>query len=651
MSLAYQKLSPATARRFPIGAEILGDGVHFRVWAPNMQQVEVCLDDPTSDDPVFPMQPEKDGYFSTHVRGLGPGGLYWFRQVGQEQLIPDPASRYQVRGPHGPSQVVDPSAYRWNDEDWSGVTLEGQVLYEMHVGTFTMPGTWKAAAERLEDLADLGVTVIEMMPITDFPGRFGWGYDGVNLFAPTHLYGGPDDLRAMIDQAHQIGLGVILDVVYNHLGPDGNYLPLFSENYFSRTHRTDWGEAINFDGPQAEHVREYFLTNATYWIREFHFDGLRLDATHDMVDHSQRHILAELTDTVRRAAGDRSVILVGENEPQRAQLFHSPTAGGFGIDAVWNDDFHHSAMVRLSGRAEAYYSDYLGKPQEFISLAKRGFLYQGQWYSWQKNPRGTPVLDIAPARFVTFIQNHDQVANTAKGQRAGHGASAGRLKAMTAYWLLSPGTPMLFQGQEFAAPNPFYYFADHRPELAEKVNEGRREFMRQFPSIAQPDVQAQLPDPADPATFVRCKLLFGQEPTNEAIYQFHRDLLRLRREDPVFSAQEAGALDGAVLGEGAFVLRFFGGDQDDRLLLVNFEADLRLLPMPEPLLAPPQGKEWQLLLSTEDLKYGGHGTPPLDSEGIWLLPGQAAIVLAAAASETAPQEQQPSQNDPRGPSG
>lgn len=618
-------------RRFSCGAEPLSTGgVHFRVWAPTVKSVDVCIEAHADQSPrFFPLEKTDDGYFAGHVAEAETGDLYWFRLAEHERLLPDPASRYQPRGPHGPSQVIDPAAYAWHDEQWRGVELPGQVIYEMHVGTFTPEGTWQAAASQLEELANLGITLIEMMPVADFPGRFGWGYDGVNLFAPSRLYGAPNDLRALVDRAHQLGLGVILDVVYNHLGPDGNFLPQFSESYFSQQHHTDWGPAINFDGAKCEVVREFFTTNAAYWIEEFHFDGLRLDATQDIHDDSPRHILLDITEAVRAAAGQRSVIIVAENEPQHVRLIEPVAQGGYGIDAIWNDDFHHSAMVRLTGRNEAYYSDYLGRPQEFISAAKRGFLFQGQWYCWQEQPRGTSGLNIPPAKFVTFIQNHDQVANTALGQRAHMSTSPGRLRAMTVLWLLSPGTPMFFQGQEFAASSPFFYFADHEPALSEKVNQGRRDFMAQFPSLTLPEVQAQLPDSGGPATFMRCKLDFTERTRNVAMYELHRDLLKLRRDDPVFSAQRPGAVDGAVLGDNALVLRFFGAGHDDRLLLVNFEGDLPLVPMPEPLLAPPPGKVWRQLLSTEELKYGGAGTPPLDTEGAWRIAGQMALVLRA----------------------
>jgi maltooligosyltrehalose trehalohydrolase len=308
--------------------------------------------------------------------------------------------------------VIDPDAFTWTDTRWPGVAREGQVVYEMHIGTFTTAGTWQAAAQELPELARAGITVVEVLPVADFAGDFGWGYDGVDFFAPTRLYGRPEDFRAFVDRAHSVGVGVILDVVYNHFGPDGNYLGQFSADYASTRHRTDWGASINFDGDGSAAVREFFVSNAGYWIDEFHLDGLRLDATQDIHDDSPEHVLMAIAHRARARAGPRSVLLVAENEPQDARLVRPVAAGGYGLDALWNDDFHHSARVALTGRAEAYYSDYAGTPQEMISAVKRGYLYQGQRYAWQEKRRGRPAGDIAPTSFVNFIQNHDQVANS-----------------------------------------------------------------------------------------------------------------------------------------------------------------------------------------------------------------------------------------------
>jgi maltooligosyltrehalose trehalohydrolase len=503
------------------------------------------------------------------------------------------------------------------------------VIYEMHIGSFTQEGTWEAACQELQELSSIGVTVIELMPVGDFSGRFGWGYDGVNLFAPTHLYGLPDDLRLFVDRAHAAGLGVILDVVYNHIGPDGSYLSQFSNHYFSKRHASEWGDSFNFDDQHSEEVREYILANAVYWIEEFHLDGMRLDATQQIFDDSADHIISAIVRRVREAARPRSVYIIGENEPQDVKLLRTPETGGYDIDALWNDDFHHSAMVAMTGRADAYYSDHRGNAQEFVSAMKYGFLYQGQWYSWQKQFRGTAALHLAPGKFVHFLQNHDQLANSGEGKRAHFLTSPSRYRVFTAVLLLGPQTPLLFQGQEYAASSPFLYFADHRGEIASMVPRGRALFLSQFRVLATPEMQARLPDPGDPMTFVKSKLDHRERLSHAEEYAFHGDLLRLRREDPVFrSVRQTGNIDGAVFSPDAFVLRFFGeAEGDDRLLLVNFGRDMLLSPSPEPLLAPPEEADWTLLWASENPRYGGAGTPPWPAEGNWHLMGESAVVL------------------------
>jgi maltooligosyltrehalose trehalohydrolase len=463
-----------------------------------------------------------------------------------------------------------------------------------------------------------------MMPVSDFAGRFGWGYDGVDLFAPTRLYGVPDDLRFFVDAAHGAGIGLILDVVYNHFGPDGCYLCEFSRDYFTDRYDNEWGEAINFDGDASGPVREFFISNARYWIEEFHFDGLRLDATQQMFDSSPTHVIAEITRAVRDAGGGRSTYIVAENEPQDVRLVRSLEQGGHGVDAVWNDDLHHSAMVAVTGHNEGYYTDYRGTPQELIAGVKWGYLYQGQRYKWQKKRRGTSSLGLPSSTFVTFVQNHDQIANSATGERLHALTSPGRFRALTALLLLAPGTPMLFQGQEFAASTPFLFFADHKAELANAVRKGRAEFLAQFPAIATDVMQERLADPCARETFERCRLDFSERERNADAYALHLDLLRLRREDAVLSKPR---VDGAVLGAEAFVLRYFAYDGADRLLLVNLGRDLALEVAPEPLLAPPQGCVWGLRWSSEDPTYGGKGTRPIECDDGWHVPAHAAVVL------------------------
>src|SRR2546421_2065661 len=406
-------------RRYPIGAELVGEKqTDFRVWAPKAQQVDVVLEDTAGAKPHFcSLTAEPGGYFSG-AANAGAGAGYRFRVNGAENFYPDPASRFQPDGPHAASCIVDPSKFPWKDAEWPGLTLRGQTIYEMHIGTFTKEGTWRAAAGQLPELARIGITVIEMMPVAEFPGRFGWGYDGVDLFAPSHLYGTPDDLRSFVDRAHSLGFGVILDVVYNHFGPDGNYLGVFSDDYLIRGKGHEWGDVINFDGSSSGPVREFFITNGRYWIEEFHFDGFRFDATHAIRDESAEYIIGAVGRAAREAAGARAILLIAENDLQEAKMMRrrgleyrrqatprdsilppdrvnaEPQTAGDDLDGMWNDDFHHSAMVALTSRNQAYFADYLGSPQEFLSAAKYGFLYQGQARSWRRVLRGTPTFGI-----------------------------------------------------------------------------------------------------------------------------------------------------------------------------------------------------------------------------------------------------------------
>lgn len=610
-------------RRLSAGVEPQPDDTaSVRVWAPACRRVDLAIDGGDS----HPLERTHDGFFAGVIAGLGPGMRYWYRLDG-DRLRPDPVSRFQPDGPHGPSEIVDPAAFPWSDAEWKGLTREGQVLYELHIGTFTPEGTWRAAATRLEGLVDLGVTAVEMMPVADFAGRFGWGYDGVNLYAPTRLYGKPDDLRAFVDRAHSLGLGVILDVVYNHLGPDGNYLAEFSPDYVTDRYSNDWGCALNFEGPAP--ARAFFVENAGYWIDEFHLDGLRLDATQDIHDASDEHVIAEIARAARAAARGRGVYLTAENEPQDCRLARPPESGGLGLDALWNDDFHHTAFVALTGKREAYYTDYKGSAQELISCAKYGYLYQGQWYIWQQKRRGTPSFDMPASAFVSYLENHDQVANSGFGLRLHQLASPARHRALTALTLLGPATPLLFQGQEFSASAPFLYFADHHQDLRESICRGRREFLGQFPGLSDVDTAAALPSPVDEATFLRCKLDPSERDAHAAAYALHRDLLELRRSDPTIACPRK--VDGAIIGPEAFVLRYFGDDSDsDRLLLINLGNDLDLIPAPEPLLAPPLDARWMPIWSSESIRYGSAGAAPLRAYPQWRIPAEAAILLAPA---------------------
>lgn len=612
-------------RRLPVGAEIVGSNVHLRVWAPAAQEVVVVLAD---RDTVLVR--EQAGYHAGLVAGAGHGTRYSLSLDGGKPL-PDPVSRSQPDHPLGPSAVIDPGRYTWRDQSWHGLARDDQVVYELHVGTFTREGTWRAAALRLPRLAELGITVIELMPANNFRGRFGWGYDGINLFAPYHGYGEPDDLRFFVDEAHRLGVGVILDVVYNHLGPGGDFLRQFSPRYFSDRYLTEWGEALNFDQEGCGPVREWVVANGRYWIDEFHLDGFRIDATQSIYDFVEdgEHILAEFARAAREAAGPRGILILGENEPQETRLIRPQAAGGLGLDMLWNDDFHHSAIVALAGRNEGYLTDYRGSAQELVSTAKHGFLYQGQRYRWQGMARGTPTDGLEPCQLVNFLQNHDQIANMGRGLRAHGLAGPSRLRALTALLLLGPGTPMLFQGQEFGASQPFWFFLDNRGEEAERVDSGRRQEVSQFKSMAEAELRRAMPRPDDPATFEACKLDWEELDRHRELAALHRDLLRLRREDPSlrWARRASDRIDGAVLGPEAFCLRFFGVEGDDRLLLVNLAADLELTIMPEPLLAPPWGQDWELLWSSEHPDYGGMGAQHPRPDEVWVLPGRGALLL------------------------
>lgn len=619
-------------RRYPIGAELNKAGQsHFRVWAPKAGSVDLVLEASTEESPsqtFHALEAEEGGYFSGDANA-GAGARYWFRV--NNNFYPDPASRFQPDGPHGSSCIVDPTRFQWSDSHWPGPAdagLKSQIIYEMHVGTFTNEGTWHAAAQQLEELARIGITVIEMMPVADFPGKFGWGYDGVNLFAPSHLYGSPDDLRAFIDRAHSLGLGVILDVVYNHFGPDGNYLGAFSDDYLIRGNENEWGDSINFDDRNSGPVREFFITNGRYWVDEFHFDGFRFDALHAIRDGSTEYIIGEVGRAARKAAGPRSILLIAENDRQEARMVRPRSEGGDDLDGMWNDDFHHSAVVALTSRKEAYYDDYRGAAQEFISAAKYGFLYQGQARSWRKALRGSPTFGIAPEAFVCFIENHDQIANTGPGERVRFQTSPARYRAMTALLLLGPWTPLLFQGEEFGASSPFMFFADiGDASVRDAIRKGRAEWLAPFLSLTKEEALTTLPAPDDPEVFARCKLDFSEREKNRQLYDLHIDLLKLRREDSRFRQQIPDGVDGAVLGSTSFVLRYFSKEDDDRLLLINFGERQVLHPASEPLLTPPWGCTWEMLWTSESPHYGGTASAPMPPQERWVLAAESTAAM------------------------
>ncbi|HEX3760856.1 MAG TPA: malto-oligosyltrehalose trehalohydrolase [Kofleriaceae bacterium] len=620
------------ARRLPIGAEIAERGAHVRVWAPGHRTVTLVIESgragPAESRAEIALDRAPGGYHAGLVPELIAGARYRFRLGDDPALHVDPASRYQPDGPLGPSQLIDPAAFRWTDAGWTGIAPDRHVLYELHLGTFTPEGTWSAAAAWLGYLAELGITTLELMPVAEFMGRHNWGYDGVNLFAPSHCYGTPDDMRRFVDRAHGAGLAVILDVVYNHLGPAGNPLPAWSPTYEAEQ-RSEWGTAFNFDGADSGPVRELVVANAAYWIDEFHLDGLRIDATQQIFDRSPEPVLGAIARAARAAGHGRPIFVVGENEPQDTRLLGPP----FELDALWNDDFHHSARVAATGVIDGYLHDYRGTAQELVSALKHGFLYQGQLYPWQHNPRGRSTRGVARHRLVHFLENHDQVANIAFGERLCALTDPATLRALTAVLLLGPELPLLFQGQEHGATQPWWFFADHAPPLAAAVRDGRARFVAQFARLATPEAQAALANPTAEATFRGCVLDPGARRFDHPLVTLHRDLIALRRNDPAFTDPRPDALDGAVLADRTFVVRYCQPDpRRDRLLLVNLGPTYASPATAEPLVAPPDSTGWQLVWSSEDPRYGGHGTPPPFDHERLAIPAHAAIVVAPERS-------------------
>lgn len=636
--LKEAKLNTISPWKLNLGANFDKDkNLSFKVWAPKCKEINVVIE---GQKRTVNLKKDELGYFTGNVSHIEPGSLYKY-QVNNKDCFPDPVSRFLPEGLKGPTMIVDPKEYQWHDQSWQGIKIKGQIIYEMHIGTFTSEGTFDAATKELEELCRLGITLIELMPIAEFPGRWNQGYDGASLFAPSHRYGDYNALKRFVNHAHQLGIGVILDVVYNHFGPDGNYTGIYSDYYLSNKYTTHWGDVINFDGLGAKEVREFFIQNACYWICEFHLDGLRIDSTQDIHDECFPHILAEISQKIRQVALPKEIVLIAENEPQDIKLIHSFEQNGYGLDGIWNDDFHHSAWVALNGRREAYYTDYRGVGQEFISMIKRSFLYQGQAYSWQNKSRGTIVTDEPASSFIFYLQNHDQIANELRGERIHNLIDPGLYRALTALLLLAPQTPLLFMGQEFASSSRFMFFADHSDEsLIKSISEGRKKFLEQFPShfsaYQSPEAQKFIPDTCSEASFQNSKLNLSERQKNKEIYQLHLDLIKLRKSDPVIAAQDRFNIDGAVLDPYAFVLRYFGNEGDDRLLLINLERDLEYYPLAEPLLAPSKKGAWELIWSSDNPTYGGPGViNPYQAKG-WRLPSHSAILLKSIAEEERP---------------
>ena len=535
------------------------DGVRFRLWAPDARELQLVLHDGAAAG-THPLARTEGGVFETWVRGAAAGNTYGFRMDGDEPR-PDPASRFQPRGVHGPSQIVDPATYRWTDTHWRPRRAEDLIVYELHVGTFTRDGTFAAARERLPYLRDLGITAVELMPVADFAGSRNWGYDGVALFAPSRAYGHPDDLRAFVDAAHGHGLAVMLDAVYNHLGPEGAYVPHFSQRYLTERHESPWGRAVNLDGPGAEYVRRFILDNALYWLREFHLDGLRLDATHALIDDSDTNIVQELVQTLRQAA-PRKVFLHAEDHRNMAQMLEPASEGGWDLDGVWADDFHHVVRRMVSGDAHGYFADFQGTAHELATIVRQGWLYTGQHSTNMDHPRGTSPERVPMYRFVVCLQNHDQVGNRATGDRVHHTIAADAWRAATVVLLTAPMTPLLFMGQEWSASTPFLYFTDLEPELGRLVTAGRRREFKAFPEFSAPGATERIPDPQAAQTFESSRLRWEEQRQGEhgRVLALYRQLLALRRKHDALAGSDELAGEAVAPDAGTLVMRRAGDD-------------------------------------------------------------------------------------------
>lgn len=588
----------------PFGAEVLDDGrVQFRFWAPGATRVDLCLEERPGET-MLPMSARPKGWFGLTTDRAGPGSRYRYCIDGG-QRVPDPASRFQPEDVHGPSEVVDPRSWQWTDSHWQGRPWEGAVIYELHVGTFSPEGSFAAVAQRLDYLADLGATAIELMPIADFPGARNWGYDGVLPFSPDSSYGRPEDLKALVQAAHGKGLMVFLDVVYNHFGPDGNYLHLYAPQFFTESHHTPWGAAINFDGPGSETVRQFFIHNALYWLEEFHLDGLRLDAVNTIVDDSSPDILEELASAVHRGPGSsRQVHLVLENDNNATRYLDRDNNGyPRQYTAQWNDDIHHALHNLLTGESDGCYADFKDRPVWYLGRClAEGFGYQGEPSGYRHGAkRGEPSRTLASTAFVSFLQNHDQAGNRPFGERIDSLSDPSSLRAVMTLLLLAPAPPLLFMGEEFAARQPFCFFCDFGPELAAAVSAGRRRGFARFKGFADLIERRSPPEPNAPDTFRRCKLEWDSlsETRHAEWLEFYRGLLKLRHREivPRLAGMRGTAGEHRQLGERGLRVEWRLGEESRLTLLANLgERPLPIgaaeLPIGAPLHAYPSGWEF-----------------------------------------------------------
>jgi len=589
-----------------LGATYLG-GNHcqFVVWAPFAQKVEVHIVAPK--ERILPLEKGAQGYHHTSVEGVEPGIYYFYRLDGKKER-PDPASRFQPQGVHGPSQVVD-SYFPWEDKDWSGLNLKQYIIYEIHVGAFTPEGTFDAVIPYLDELNELGITAVEIMPVAQFPGNRNWGYDGVYPFAVQNSYGGPEGFKHLVNACHQKGLAVILDVVYNHLGPEGNHLADFGP-YFTDRYKTPWGAALNFDGPYSDEVRRFFIENALYWLTEFHIDALRLDALHAILDISARPFIEELAASVceQTESLNRKVYLIGESTANDARLIRPREQGGYGLDAQWNDEFHHSLHVLLTGEQAGYYQDF-GHLRHLAKAFREGFVYSGEYSSYRQRRHGTSSRDIPAHRFVVFAQNHDQVGNRFGSERLSQLISFGELKLAAGVVVLSPFIPLLFMGEEYGETAPFPYFTSHsEPELIEGVRIGRREEFAAFQCRGEP------PDPQDEATFVNAQLNYNlrHEGHHRTLFEFYKELIRRRKEIPALAHLSKENLEVLDYEEDRLMFVRRWSEDSEAITVFNFKNEEVSLTLPFP------AGRWHKRLDSADERWRGNGsTSPeqLNSEG------------------------------------
>jgi maltooligosyltrehalose trehalohydrolase len=588
----------------PVGAQLDADGTTYRVWAPDRSQVGVAIGGKGAPLRSIELELGADGCFVGHDPAGAAGDLYRF-VFDANTLVPDVASRYQPLGVFGPSQVVDPLTYEWQVRDWRRPGLKGRVIYELHVGAFTRRGTFRAAIERLDHLAELGVNTIEIMPLADFPGRWNWGYDGVMLFAPARCYGDPDDLRVLVDAAHARGLAVVLDVVYNHLGPSGNHLPQYSERYFHPHRSNAWGRSFNLEGADGRHVRSFFVQNALYWLDEFRIDGLRLDATHAVEDESTPHFFAEIAAAVHSRGG----FTIAEDERNEVKVLKPREAGGWGVDGVWADDFHHTIRVALTGQRESHFGSFDGTVDEWVDTLTHGWFYRGQFFAHKQAPRGSPCADLSPERFVFCISNHDQVGNRPLGERLHHGVSPEAYRAVSALLCLSPYTPMLFMGQEWGASTPFLFFTDHPPELGEKMAMHRiEEFTRNGVKL-EPTVAEHMPDPQSEDTFRSSKLKWSErtDGPHAALWALYRECLELRAVERHFQNPPRDQWSVRKVGGSLLALRWHRPD-GDWLLAMTLVAAGAIDWSADEFTAPSDGRRWKAVFHSNEARFGG---PPL----------------------------------------